>query len=93
MNNGDRSKKSCAKVLMNFKPKCYFRAPLRKKKKDNNNDDNNNNNNNNDNNNNRKLLVIWLLRGGTEVKHWLEMSHDLQATYSLTYIHWRVLKN
>ena len=39
------------------------------------------------------LLVIWLLRGGTEVKHWLEMSQEFQETYDLRYIHWRVLKN
>ena len=24
VNNGDRAKKSCAKILMNFKPKFYF---------------------------------------------------------------------
>ena len=42
MNNGD--KKSCAKMLMSFKPKFYLRAPLRKNNNtDNNNDDNNNN--------------------------------------------------
>ena len=76
---------------MNFKPKFYLWAPLRKNNNtDNNNDDDSNNNNNN--NNNRTLLVIWLLRGGTEVKHGLEMSHELQERYNLTYIHWRVLK-
>ena len=53
-------------------------------RKDNN---NNNNRNNNNNKNNRKLLVIWLLTGGTEVKRWLEMSHKLQETYNLIYIH------
>ena len=47
---------------------------------------------NNNNNNKRKLLVIWLLRGGTEVKHWLKMSHQLEETHDLIYIHWRVLK-
>ena len=66
---------------MNFKPKFYLQAPLRKNNKtDNNDDDEDNNNNNNNNNNSRKLLVIWLIRGGTEVKHWLEMSHELQET-------------
>ena len=68
---------------MSFKPKFYLRAPLRK----NNNTDNNNHDHNNNNNNNRKLLVIWLLSGGTEVKHWLEMSHELQGTYNVIYIH------
>ena len=62
---------------MNFKPKFYLRAPLRKNNKTDNNDDDEDNNNNND---SRKLLVIWLIRGGTEVKHWLEMSHELQET-------------
>ena len=97
VNNWDRSKKSCAKILMNFRPKFYLRAPLWKNDKtDNNNDagDNNNkNNNNNNNNNSRKLLVIWQMRGGTEVKHRLEMSNKLQETCSLIYIHWRVLKD
>ena len=37
-------------------------------------------------------MVIWLIRGGTEVKHWLEMSHELQKTYNLIYIHWKVPK-
>ena len=70
---------------MNFKPKFCLRAPLRE---NNNTDNNNDDKNNNDNNNNkRKLLVIWLLRGGTEVKHWLGMSHELQETYHLIYIY------
>ena len=69
---------------MSFKPKFYLRAPLRK---NNNTDNNNNDNNNNKNNNKRKLLVIGLLRGGTQVKHWLEMSHKLQETYNLIYIY------
>ena len=30
VNNGDRSKKYCAKILMNYKPKLYFGAPLKK---------------------------------------------------------------
>ena len=68
---------------MNFNPKFYLQAPLRK----NNNTDINNNDNNNKNDNKRKLLVIRLLRGGTEVKHWLEMSHKLQETYNLIYIY------
>ena len=38
-------------------------------------------------------MVIWLLKGGVEVKHWLEMSQEFQETYNLIYIHWRVLKN
>ena len=69
---------------MNFNPKFYLWAPLRK---NNNIDNNNNDNNNNKNNNKRKLLVIGLLRGGTQVKHWLEMSHKLQETYNLRYIY------
>ena len=64
---------------MNFKPKFYLRAPLWK----NNKTDNNNDNDNDTNNKSRKLLVIWLMRGGTEVKHWLEMSQELQETYNL----------
>ena len=44
------------------------------------------------NNNKRKLLVIGLLRGGTQVKHWLEMSHKLQETYNLIYIYIYTLK-
>ena len=69
---------------MNFNPKFYLWAPLRE---NNNIDNNNNDNNNNKNNNKRKLLVIGLLRGGTQVKHWLEMSHKLQETYNLIYIY------
>ena len=73
---------------MNFKPKLYLRAPLRKTNKtDNNNDNNNNNINNNNNNNSRKLLATCLMRGSNKVKYWLEMSHELQETYKLIYIH------
>ena len=58
-NNRNRSKKSCAEILMNFKPKFYLRTPLQKNNKtDNNNDDDDDDNNNNNNNNSRKLLVI-----------------------------------
>ena len=31
VNNGDRSKKLCAKILMNLKPKFYLQTSLRKK--------------------------------------------------------------
>ena len=32
VNNGERSKKSCTEILMNFKPKFDLLAPLRAKK-------------------------------------------------------------